>query len=100
VAKLDLLGDIKKLPDKKFGGKESWIVRLEKKDPELFGQVVKIVDQWLDGEATIRRKLPSQTSVCEWLSPLLIERGHQVAVQTCNQIFATRKAMRDGQAAQ
>ena len=100
MAKLDLLGDIKKLPDQKFGGKDTWIARLQKKDPALFAEVVKVIDLWLDGDQDIRRKLPSQTAVCDWLSPLLNARGFQVASQTINQIFPHRKQNRDGQAAQ
>jgi hypothetical protein len=95
---LDLLGDIKKLPDQKFG-KDTWIDRLAKKDPALFGQVISVIDLWLDGDPEIRRKLPSQTSVCDWLSPLLNARNFPVASQTCNQIFPYRRSQRDGQAA-
>jgi hypothetical protein len=98
VAKLDLLGDIKKLPDQKFG-KDTWIDRLRKKDPSLFAEVVKVVDLWLDGDPDIRRKLPSQASVSEWLSPLLSARNFPVAAQTCNQIFTYRRNQRNGQAA-
>jgi hypothetical protein len=100
VAKaIDLLGSIKKLPDQKFG-KDTWISRLEKNDPPLFAEVTKIVDLWLDGDQEIRRKLPSQAALCDWLSPLLMARGHQVAPQTCNQIFTHRRMQRNGQAAQ
>jgi hypothetical protein len=99
VPKLDLLNDIKKLPDQKYG-KDTWIDRLSKKDPSLFAEVVKVVDLWLDGDPDIRRKLPSQTSVCEWLSPLLQNRNFPVAAQTCNQIFTYRRNHRNGQAAQ
>lgn len=100
MAKLDLLGDIKKLPDQKFGGKDTWITRLHKQDPALFAEVMKVVDLWLDGDQDVRRKLPSQSSVCDWLSPLLGERGFHVASQTINQIFPHRKQHRDGQTAQ
>lgn len=95
---IDLLADIKKLPDKKFG-KDTWIDRLRKKDPLLFGQVVSVVDLWLDGDPEIRRKLPSQTAVCEWMAPLLSARNFQVAAQTVNQIFPYRRSQRNGEAA-
>lgn len=98
MAKLDLLGDIKKLPDQK-SGKPTWIDRLKQKDPLLFGQVMSVVDLWIDGDPEIRRKLPSQTAVCEWLSPLLKARNFHVAAQTVNQIFPHRRNQRDGQAA-
>lgn len=98
MAKLDLLGDIKKLPDQKFG-KDTWIDRLSKKDHALYGEVLKVVDAWLDGDPDIRRKLPSQTAVCEWLSPLLTARNFPVAAQTVNQIFPFRRNQRNGQAA-
>lgn len=100
MAKLDLLGDLKRLPDQKFGGKENWIDRLRKTNAALYGEVEKVVDLWIDGDPGVRRKLPSQTAVCEWLSPLLAERGFHVASQTINQIFPYRKQQRDGQAAQ
>jgi hypothetical protein len=95
---IDLLADIKRLPDQKFG-KDSWIDRLAKKDPALYAEVLKVVDLWLDGDQAIRRKLPSQTAVCEWLSPLLIARNFHVASQTVNQIFPHRRGQRNGEAA-
>lgn len=95
---IDLLADIKRLPDQKFG-KDTWIDRLQKKDPALYAEVLKVVDAWLDGDPDIRRKLPSQTAVCDWLSPLLTARKFPVASQTVNQIFPYRRSQRNGEAA-
>lgn len=92
--KSSLLSEITKLPDRK-PGKPTWIDRFVAEDPELYEEVSDIVDRWLDGDQGVRRKLPTQASLCDWLSPLLAERGRQVAAQTCQQMFVHRRAVRN-----
>jgi hypothetical protein len=86
-----LLDAVKKLPDKK-SGKLNWISRMEETDASLYAEMIGIVDRWMGGDVEIRRKLPSQAAVSEWLAPLLAERGFELKPHTICQVFVARKS--------
>lgn len=94
MAKKSALFDaLAQLPDQR-GGKTNWLDRLKDGSPELYDEVISLIDRHMDGDREITRKLPSETAFCRWLSTVLAARGVNVRPQTLTSLFRLRRGER------
>lgn len=85
------------LPDRKRGGRSSWKDRTADTHPDFWrDEVLALVDRFLSGDPAVTRKLPTESSVCEWLRQQLAEKGVNVSANSVGDLFRDRKAAMNG----
>jgi hypothetical protein len=94
--KASLIAAIKEMPDVVYVRKKTWMMLLAERDGELHGELVAIVDKYLAGDRELRRKMPHERAMSEWLSGVLTEKGHAVCPQTVRDYFRKRRSELDG----
>jgi hypothetical protein len=90
-----LMDQVEKLPDA-LGRDDGWEILLEFKKPGLSQEINQLVDQWLRGEKTVRRKFPSRAKLAEFLGVILVEAGAPRSKTTLAKFIKERGESKDG----
>jgi hypothetical protein len=93
--KSSLLASIESLPDGRTG-KLDWWGKLEAQKPDFYADLSALVDRHIDGDQSIRRKLPTDAAFGEWMIGQLAGQGVRVSYSTVADMLRKRRRQRDG----